>query len=349
DVAPNNLSYNTPNVFTKGIAIAPINPSVSGGAVTAYSINPALPDGLLFDTATGAISGTPTSVSALTVYTVTAFNSGGSASFDLSITVNDVAPFGLTYNASNIFSVGTTISSLMPTVSGGAVTAYSINPALPDGLLFDTTTGAISGTPTSVSALTVYTVTAFNSGGSASFDLSITVNDIAPNSLSYTTPNVFTKGIAIAPINPSVSGGTVTAYSINPALPNGLNFDATTGQISGIPLVISPTTIYTVTASNSGGLASFDLSITVNDASVFALIYASGSNTFTVGNAISILTPTVSGGAVVGFSISPALPDGLLFDTTTGAISGTPTSVSALTVYTVTAFNSGGSASFDLS
>ncbi|NHM06145.1 T9SS type A sorting domain-containing protein, partial [Flavobacterium sp. CYK-4] len=126
----------------------------------------------------GAISGTPTSVSALTVYTVTAFNSGGSASFDLSITVNDVAPFGLTYNASNMFSVGTTISSLMPTVSGGAVTAYSINPALPDGLLFDTATGAISGTPTSVSALTVYTVTAFNSGGSASFDIEITVEEL---------------------------------------------------------------------------------------------------------------------------------------------------------------------------
>jgi hypothetical protein len=45
------LSYTSPNVFTKDVAIAPLSPSVSGGAVVSYSIAPALPLGLSFDTA----------------------------------------------------------------------------------------------------------------------------------------------------------------------------------------------------------------------------------------------------------------------------------------------------------
>ncbi|NHM07778.1 hypothetical protein G4D82_11145, partial [Flavobacterium sp. CYK-4] len=348
DAAPSNLSYNTPNVFTKEISITPLIANVSGGAVTAFSINPALPSGLIFNTTTGRISGTPSVISPTTIYTVTASNSGGSTTFNLSITINDAAPSNLSYNTPNIFTRGVVINHLHASVSGGAVTAFSIAPALPSGLNLSTSTGRISGRPTVVSPTTIYTVTASNTGGSTTFNLSITVNDIAPNNLSYNTPNVFTKGIAIAPINPSVSGGAVTAYSINPALPDGLLFDTTTGAISGTPTSVSALTVYTVTAFNSGGSASFDLSITVNDVAPFGLTY-NASNMFSVGTTISSLMPTVSGGAVTAYSINPALPDGLLFDTATGAISGTPTSVSALTVYTVTAFNSGGSASFDLS
>jgi hypothetical protein len=155
---------------------------------------------------------------------------------------------------------------LSPTVSGGAVVSYSISPALPSGLSFDTTTGVISGTPTAVAALTSYTVTANNSGGSTSFTLEITVNDIAPSALSYDSPNVFTRGTTITALSPSVSGGAVVSYSISPALPSGLSFDTTTGVISGTPTAIAVLTSYTVTATNSGGSTSFTLEITVEEA-----------------------------------------------------------------------------------
>ena len=94
------------------------------------------------------------------------------------------------------------ITSLFPTILG-TVISYSISPGLPAGLSFDTVTGEISGTPTVISSTTTYTVTATNSGGSTTFDVVITVNDIAPSLLSYNSPNVFTKNTAITNLNPT--------------------------------------------------------------------------------------------------------------------------------------------------
>jgi hypothetical protein len=344
DVAPSALSYNSPNVFNRGTTISSLNPTISGGAVTSYSISPSLPDGLAFDTATGVISGTPSVISATATYTVTAFNSGGSTSFAVDITINDIAPNTLSYPTPNIFIRGTAISDLTPTILGDVI-SYSISPSLPDGLAFDTATGVISGTPTAISAAASYIVTAFNSGGSVSFTLSITVNDVAPSDLSYLSPNVFTVGTAISDLTPTVLGAVIS-YSISPSLPDGLAFDTATGAISGTPTTISDTDFYTVTAFNSGGSVTFEIQITVNDVAPSGLSYPS-PNVFTVGTAISDLTPTVLG-VVLSYSISPSLPDGLAFDTATGVISGTPTTISASTSYIVTAFNSGGSVSFEM-
>jgi hypothetical protein len=348
DSAPSSLSYTSPNVFTKNVAITPLSPSISGGAVVSYSIAPALPLGLSFDTASGVISGTPSVISGSSTYTVTATNSGGSTSFGIVVTVNDSAPSSLSYTSPNVFTKNVVIAPLSPSVSGGAVVSYSIAPALPFGLNFDTVSGLISGTPSVVSGSSTYTVTAINSGGSTSFGVIITVNDSAPSSLSYTSPNVFTKNVAIAPLSPSVSGGAVVSYSIAPALPFGLNFDTVSGLISGTPSVVSGSSTYTVTAINSGGSTSFGVIITVNDSAPNTLSYAS-PNVFTKDVAIAPLSPAVSGGAVVSYSIAPALPFGLSFDTVSGVISGTPLVVSSSNTYTVTATNSGGSTSFGIS
>ncbi|TDQ06308.1 putative Ig domain-containing protein, partial [Pedobacter metabolipauper] len=345
DVTPSALSYTTPNVFTKGTAITSLSPTVSGGAVTSYSISPALPTGLNFNTTTGVISGTPTLLKTATDYTVTATNSGGSTTFAVNIAVIDVIPSSLSYTTQNIFTKGTDITSLSPTISGGAITSYSISPALPTGLSFSTTTGVISGTPTVLKTATDYTVTATNSGGSTTFAVNITVNDVTPSALSYTTPNVFTRGTAITSLSPTVSGGAVTSYSISPALPTGLNFSTTTGVISGTPSVLKTATDYTVTATNSGGSTTFAVNITVNDVIPSALSYTT-PNVFTKGSAITSLSPTISGGAVTSYSISPALPAGLNFNTTTGVISGTPSVLKTAADYTVTAANSGGSTTF---
>jgi hypothetical protein len=133
-------------------------------------------------------------------------------------------------------------------------------------LSFDTASGVISGIPSVISGSSTYTVTAVNSGGSTSFGIVITVNDSAPALLSYSSPNVFTKDVAITPLSPSVSGGAVVSYSIAPALPVGLSFDTASGVISGTPLVFRVVSnTYTVTATNSGGLTSFDIIIEIEN------------------------------------------------------------------------------------
>ena len=57
-----------------------------------------------------------------------------------------------------------------------------------------------------------------------------------------------------------------TSYSINAPLPSGLNFDASTGQISGTPATALAATTFTITACNTGGASRTPLTITVGTA-----------------------------------------------------------------------------------
>jgi DNA-binding beta-propeller fold protein YncE len=193
---PSALSYTTSTaVYIKGTAITPNSPTSSGGAVTSYSVSPALPAGLSLNTSTGVITGTPTAVTSTASYTVTASNSAGSTTASLSITVNVAAPAGLAYTTGTaVYTVGTTITPNSPTSTGGAVTAYSVSPDLPAGLSLDDDTGIITGTPTAVTAKASYTVTASNSAGSTTATLTITVNaavagvQFIPNMNQWITP-----------------------------------------------------------------------------------------------------------------------------------------------------------------
>ncbi|WP_159779712.1 putative Ig domain-containing protein [Flavobacterium sp. 9AF] len=57
-------------------------------------------------------------------------------------------------------------------------------------------------------------------------------------------------------------------FSISPNLPNGLNFNIDTGEISGTPTVISPMTDYTVSISNQFGISSTIVSIEIANLSL---------------------------------------------------------------------------------
>src|SRR5204862_9118 len=147
------------------------------------------------------------------------------------------------------YTKGSAITANSPGNSGGPVTSYAISPALPAGLSFNTSSGVISGTPTALASVTGYTVTATNTGGSTTATVTITVVDVAPAALTYTTsPVTYTKGSAITANSPANSGGPVTSYAISPALPAGLSLDTTTGVISGTPSALAVATGYIVTA-----------------------------------------------------------------------------------------------------
>ena len=269
---PTNLAYPQSSITgTVGQAIATDTPTVTG-TVTSYSVSPVLPAGLSLSTSTGAISGTPTAVSAQASYTVTATNVTGSTTAAVQITVNPAPPTNLAYPQTTITAMtGQTIATDTPTVTG-TVASYSVSPSLPAGLSLSTSTGAISGTPTAVSAQATYTVTATNVSGSTTAAVQITVNLAPPTNLVYPQNTITTMVTqTIATDTPTVTG-TVTSYSVSPALPAGLNLSTSTGAISGTATTVTAAASYTVTAANSAGSTTATVQITVNSFSAFSLV-----------------------------------------------------------------------------
>lgn len=91
----------------------------------------------------------------------------------------------------------------------------------------------------------------------------------APSDLSYSSPGTIAVGEAITSLTPSVSG-TVTSYSVSPALPAGLSLDSTTGVISGAPTTATPNTSYTVRARNSSGSTTVTIQFAVGTVDVLS-------------------------------------------------------------------------------
>jgi len=72
----------------------------------------------------------------------------------------------------NTAATGFTINS-----TGGAIASFAIN-ATPPGMSFNTTTGALTGTPNTVAAATNYTITATNASGNATQTFRLTVTAV---------------------------------------------------------------------------------------------------------------------------------------------------------------------------
>ncbi|MGK0190443.1 MAG: hypothetical protein ACI9R3_006270, partial [Verrucomicrobiales bacterium] len=156
-----------------------------------------------------------------------------------------------------------------------------------------------------------------------------------PAAYSYTTPATYTIGEAITTNAPSSSDDGIS-YAVVPALPAGLTLDQNSGEITGTPTVVAAMANYVVTATNEGGSTTATLTITVIEMPVSpptSLAYSAPSATYTVGETLPPNTPTSSGGAVNSYSVSPALPAGLMLNTSTGVISGTPGELIPATAY----------------
>jgi DNA-binding beta-propeller fold protein YncE len=367
------LNYAQPTeVFVKGVAVTADTPASSGGIVYGYSISPPLPAGLILNSSTGVISGTPTVVAGNTTYVVTAYGSDSNATVSLSITVNDQKPTALSYatNTAN-YIVNSPITENFPTNTGGTVISYSVLPALPSGLSLSTTTGIISGDPTAVTVAASYAVTATNSGGNTTATLTIAVNAVpapanpgTPAGLAYNPgTSVYTVGVPIPENVPTSTGGAPLSYGVSPALPAGLRMsatpitlgDAATGIISGTPTAATATATYTVTATNASGNTTATLAITVNaaDASPAGLAYSTPAPVYAAGTPITPDIPSTSatGATPTSYSVSLDLPAGLSLNSVSGIVTGTPSAVPSTIVppppstatYTVTASTLAGS------
>jgi poly(hydroxyalkanoate) depolymerase family esterase len=171
----NTVTVTNPGTQTTTIGSAAsvqIHATDSGGATLTYSAT-GLPAGLSINSSTGLISGTPTTIGTSSV-TVTAKDStgaSGSASFTWTIVTAGTNTVTVTNPGSQSSTVGTAVSvQIHATDSGGAALTYSAT-GLPAGLSINSSTGLISGTPTTAatSSVTVTATDTTGATGSASF------------------------------------------------------------------------------------------------------------------------------------------------------------------------------------
>ena len=145
-----------------------------------YAISPAAPTGLTFNTSTGQLSGTPTGVQSATTYTFigTSVNGAGSSAIQtFTLTVTVAAPAFTLSSSSETRTVNTAATGFTINSTGGIIASFAIS-ATPTGMSFNTTTGALTGTPTSVAPVTTYTITATNATSSTTQTFTLTVTAV---------------------------------------------------------------------------------------------------------------------------------------------------------------------------
>ena len=108
-----------------------------------------------------------------------------------------------------------------------------------------------------------------------------------------------TEDAAVSPFIPVTGSGGIAPliYSVSPGLPTGLNFNTSTGAVSGKATVTSSATSYTVTVTDSlGGTASCSFVLEVSGPVTATAAIASKSLTVNIATA-SFIPVTGSGGA----------------------------------------------------
>ncbi len=108
--------------------------------------------------------------------------------------------------------------------------SYTINPPLPTGLNFDVQTGIISGTPQMGQPSSTYQITAKNDQGIDTTSLTFSVIANTPK-IAYSSPQIYTNGVAIVPLMPVNTGGNVSNNMPSVSTIAGKN---TSGLVNGV-------------------------------------------------------------------------------------------------------------------
>ena len=211
--------------------------------------------------------------------------------------------------------------------------------AMPAGLLLDTETGAITGIPT-VEGTTSLVFRLEDESVPTQFvekTLPITIGN-TPQPLVIST-STLPEGAVNQPYPPTtlqaMGGIQPYTWSVNPVLPSGLSLNVpSSGVISGTPLSgTAGTTTHTFTVSDSDApfnqTATTQLSLKISPAPTPLAITSPAGSFLPNARVGKRYNNTLKGsGGILPYtwSITPALPPGLLLNTSTGAITGKPAS-----------------------
>jgi len=195
--APSSLSYsdNGPISYCINQAISINSPFSQGGNPSLYAVSPVLPAGLFFNTTTGQITGTPTSLSSSANYTITASNACGSTTRVLNIAVVSVPATPSTISGPSAPTINTSANYSITAVSGATSYTWTV----PTGWTINSGQGTTTITVTAGTTAGNVTITATNTCGASAASTKV-----------------------VSPWRPIVAtGGTVTNYTANGS--NGVN------------------------------------------------------------------------------------------------------------------------------
>lgn len=234
-----------------------------------------------------------------------------------------------------------------PAFKTDAVTWELVSGALPVGLTFNATTGAVTGAPSEVASRTVtFRATYKNESGEQSYQfvtLSLNValtNATAPQGIvgqAYAGFNL--RNYLTVSGDASFNSGSAVTWSVaSGTLPAGLTLNTSTGVVSGTPTAAASSTVtFRATYRGVSGQQSYSL-VTL---SIGVSLATATPPTGKVGTAYSFnlrnyLTVTGDSGynvADVRWALtSGALPEGVSLNTTTGLVSGTPSAAASKSV-----------------
>jgi hypothetical protein len=324
---PSPLTITTTSL-PDGTVNQPYATTVGGsGGITPYawSVTPGLPANLTFDSTTGVISGAP-AVDGNSTHTFTLGDSSSpvqTVQQSLSLTINTASPvLSITTTSLPNGAVGQAYNENVQSTGGtGALTWSIVAGTLPQNLILNSTTGAISGTPTATGT-SAFTVQVVDTAGQVDTQaLSILINPATPPIITTTSLDGGTVGLAYSqPLQASGGTGSLVWSISGGSLPANLTLSSD-GVISGTP-TNAGTSNFTVRVTDA--LAQSDtqpLSIVVSAA---LRITTTSLDNARVGRFYSERLRRSGGVAPFTWSAIPALPGGLALNASTGVISGTP-------------------------
>ncbi len=340
DGSGNNIITTGFSVTIPLISMAPAN--LPGGAVgTAYSQTLTGSGGtapytwsvtsgslapLTLGSTTGVISGTPTTAGTLS-FTVQAKDTNGNTTPQaFSIVVSPVT-LKITTTSLPGGTVGTAYSQTLAASGGTTPYTWSITAGSLAPLTLGSTTGTISGTPTTAGTLSFTVQVKDANSNTATQALSIVVS---PTALKISTTSL-PGGTVGTPYSQTVtaSGGTTPyTWSITSGSLAPLTLASTTGVISGTPTTAGTLSFTVQVKDANSNTATQALSIVVSPA---ALTITTTSLPYGIVGTAYSQTVTASGGTTpYTWSVSAGSLAPLTLGSTTGVISGTPTTVGTL-------------------
>ena len=322
-----------------GVAYTQTNTAAGGNGNFTFSVaSGALPAGTSLDSGTGTVSGTPTTTGPFS-YTIRATDSPVSTPATGATVSGTVSPAALAVSAtpSATTQVGQPYSQTNVASGGTAPYTYSVDVGtLPAGTTLNTSTGTVSGTPTTAGFFS-YSIKATDNTSATASSLSTTGTITNAGVTLTSTPSATTQvAQPYSQTNVASAGSGLYTYSLNSGtLPAGTTLNVNTGLVSGTPTTAGAFSYSILVTDSVGGTASNTISGTIA-AQGFTLTSTPSAVTrvgqpYSQTNVASFGTPGYTYAVTAG-----AVPAGTTLNTSSGTVSGTPTTAGAFS-YQITA------------